>query len=155
MVWGPSLKLGGEVLMNFELLQIPGLVFSEILELVLYIIGKGSWYFLAHKWSYKNLTFLFSWVYISQNSMKILHFSQNFPNFFFEFFLCNCPETMSSTFLGMTLKHPTHDPGLDGSIKAYRELQHFLPRLIFFVMIYANENWPRSGGLGSKSNWVH
>ena len=38
--------------------------------------------------------------------MKILHFSESFPNFLFDFFLCICPEVLSSTALGMTLKGP-------------------------------------------------
>ena len=67
-----------------------GLIFSEILVGVggLYLLERGGGLvlfcnFFAHKLLYKNLTFLFHWIYVSKKLMKV--FLKSLPTFLIDF----------------------------------------------------------------------
>ena len=95
---------------------------------MLYLIW--GWYFFAHK------------LFLKLNENLGTFFS-NFSWFFlFFFFLCNCPEVSSSTVLAMTLKGPLT------TLLRLTGKKPYLLSLMFFIMIPAKENWPRTGGGG-------
>lgn len=76
--------------------------------------------------------------------MKILHFPQHFPNFFFGFSFYAIPQKCRLQ-QSLTLKDPAHDPG---PWRLYEGLQgrSLLLSLMFFVMIPVNEKVSQKWG---------
>ena len=70
----------------------------------------------------------------------------------FFFVLCNFPQLLSSTILGMTLKCPAHDTGPWPLYKGWQGKSLFYWVLYFSSRFLLMQSWPRTGWLRSKNN---